>query len=113
MSKKEITSKYLKALYKNNIVRVPDGSCQRLFNLMEPEFYHAGIYGWDYDVYSIGGYAIITGYRAFKCRMIDYDVCKAYDTEAAQILHDSITTEEAKGKLDKLIWKFMEEVVKQ
>lgn len=113
MAKKEITSKCLKTLYKNNIVRVPDGSCQRLFKLTEPEFYHAGIYGWDYDVYTVGGYAIITGYRTFKCRMIDYDVCKAYDTEAAQILHDSITAEEAKRKLDKLIQKFIEEVVKR
>lgn len=36
---------------------------QYLFRGMSPVAYNAGVYGWNFDLYDVGGVAICTGYR--------------------------------------------------
>lgn len=39
---------------------------QKVFRLLEPNAYTCGTYGWNADIYEVGGnFAIVTGYRPF------------------------------------------------
>lgn len=75
--KMEITSKKLKENY--NVYRVSDPGQYGQILGKQPMFYNAGVYGWNYDVYIIDDFrpiAIITGYRTFNCKVLDYEKMK-------------------------------------
>lgn len=75
--KMEITSKKLKRMYR--VYRVNSSEIQYSFLGKPPKFYNSGVYGWNYDVYIIDDFkdiAIITGYRAFNCEMLDSEKIK-------------------------------------
>lgn len=64
--KQHITRKLLKQYYPNRVFYV-HGDVEQYFlnlkHLIEIPYYNAGMYGWNYDVYVIGGYAFVMGYR--------------------------------------------------
>lgn len=75
--KTEITSKKLKRMYR--VYRADSSRVQGSFLGKYPTFYNSGIYGWNYDVYipdEFRDIAIITGYRAFNCEMLDSEKIK-------------------------------------
>lgn len=81
-----------------NVIKVGYGDLQDALKWREPDFYTAGVYGWNSDVYEIDyGTVIVTGYRPFgnielprevintlnKCAVsithyLDYDMAKIY-----------------------------------
>ena len=85
---------------------------QSLLKHVEPIAYTAGVYGWNADIYTIDGVAIVTGYRPFGNIRADYDICEKYESEANHIIKSVYNYEECKTALDDLISKFIEEVAK-
>lgn len=85
---------------------------QSLLKHVEPIAYTAGVYGWNADIYTIDGVAIVTGYRPFGNIRADYDICCKYESEANQIMQSVNDYKECKAELDNLISEFIEEVTK-
>lgn len=77
-TKYRTTAKAIRDAMRAGTPTVALGYCelQCLLGCADPEAYTAGIYGWNFDVYRIGGLTICTGYRG----MIGADV----DTTAAE-----------------------------
>ena len=93
--KTRITKKAIMNAYRN-VIKVGYGGMQDALKWREPNFYTAGVYGWNADVYVIDyDTVIVTGYRPFgnmelsreviytlnKCaesitRYFDYDMAK-------------------------------------
>jgi hypothetical protein len=51
---------------KNNMVTLGYGQCQMILGLFGEDYkvgYNSGVYGWNYDLYSIHGVDVVTGYR--------------------------------------------------
>lgn len=76
-TKYRTTAKAIRDAMRAGVPTVALGYCelQRLLSCADPEAYTAGVYGWNFDVYRLGGLTICTGYRG----MIGADV----DTTAA------------------------------
>ena len=86
---------------------IPVGYCelQSLLKYKRPNAYTCGVYGWNYDVYDIGGRAIVTGYRGMpskNVKNVSYTIAKKYEqlSEGADA-----------GTCDKLIADFINEVI--
>ena len=95
--KTRITKKAIMSAYRN-VIKVGYCHMQDALKWREPNFYTAGVYGWNADVYVIDyETVIVTGYRPFgnmelprnvidtlnKCaesltHYLDYDTAKAY-----------------------------------
>lgn len=95
--KTKITKKAIMGAYRN-IIKVGYCDMQDALKWREPNFYTAGVYGWNSDVYVINyDTVIVTGYRPFgnvelprevidtlnKCaksitRYLNYDLAKIY-----------------------------------
>ena len=57
--------------------------CDEIANIaalcgMSPEYYNAGGYGWNWDLYDVDGLAVVGGYRSFPkySRRIEYSDAK-------------------------------------
>lgn len=51
---------------KNNMVTLSYCQCQKVLNLFGEDFkigYNSGVYGWNFDLYRIHEWSIVTGYR--------------------------------------------------
>ena len=87
MEKTKTTAKAIKESYRKCYSA---GYCdlQFLLSRIEPLYYHAGVYGWDYDVYIIDDVAIFTGYRypSSGIKHIPYEVAEKYDKYAKKII---------------------------
>ena len=97
----------------NNVICIGYCDAQYLLQGKNPIAYNAGVYGWNYDLYTIGGVAIVTGYRPWGTIHPGYNTIKKYDDEARKILHDP-TIKEYQSRLDKinqLLNQFIEEVI--
>ena len=77
-TKYRTTAKAIRDAMRAGTPTVAMGYCelQRLLGCADPEAYTAGVYGWNFDVYRLGGLTICTGYRG----MIGADV----DTTVAE-----------------------------
>lgn len=106
--KAKITLKQLKEMFSK---RIPIGYCdaQYLLKFSEPIAYTSGIYGWNNDVYTTNGVAIVTGYRNL-CGNIEHDRTrvKDYDQKAREIYcDDSIPLDDKKIKIMRLLDAFV------
>ena len=102
--KYKTTSKAIKEGYYHII---PVGYCelQSLLKYKRPNAYTCGVYGWNYDVYDIGGRAICTGYRGMPSANVkkdSYAIAKKYE----DLSHDANAE-----TCDKLIADFINEVI--
>lgn len=63
--KQRVTAKRIREAERAGVPTVRMGYCvgQSLLRDIEPDYYTAGIYGWNFDVYQIAGLTICTGYR--------------------------------------------------
>lgn len=100
---KEIKNSFLD----RNVISIPYCDLCELLCWEDPAAYTCGVYGWNADVYFIGGYALVTGYRPFG-KSVSNDIIKEYNKRAYKILHDrrglrSITI---KNKLHNLLIEF-------
>lgn len=72
--KTKVTRPQLKKFFGNNVLYCGYCAAQSIFNQLgiEPRFYNCGFYGWNFDVYLVDKFAIVTGYRnLFGCGL-DY-----------------------------------------
>ena len=112
MSKAKVTRKWVK----DNFYCCSVGYCdlQNLLHYQSADYYTCGVYGWNMDVYTFGGYAITTGYR----NMIDnvskdyHSLIREYDDKARELLksqwekpHDVLKTE-----VNNLLKEFLQKV---
>jgi len=87
---------------------------QYLLKWESPIAYTTRPEGWGADVYDFGNVAIATGYAPFGNKPANYDTAKKYDELAKKILWDeSLSPEEIKESLNKLIREFISETINQ
>lgn len=98
---------------KNNfglVYKVGYCELQNLFNYTNAESYTCGVYGWNADIYSYGGTAIVTGYRPFG-KPLPREIYKPFEQKAEKIIYgDSVAWDKKKEELDKLVIEFFRAV---
>ena len=84
---------------------------QNLFYYTDRIGYHAGVYGWNFDAYEIGGNKIImTGYRSMFGRKPKVNI-RPYEDRAREIMNDwGLSTDAKCHLLDKLIADLAEKI---
>lgn len=112
MAKANVTRKWVR----DNYYCCSVGYCdlQNLLHYQSASYYTCGVYGWNFDVYTFGDYAITTGYRG----MIDnvpkdyHSLIREYDDKARELLkaqwdrpHDELKTE-----VNNLLKEFLQKV---
>lgn len=77
---------------------------QYIMRYTEPDYYNAGVYGWNCDIYTdyTRDIAITTGYRNMTGRMIPSELIEKYSEIAKEILKNTFAKpyEEIKKELD-------------
>lgn len=61
---------------------------QSLLRNHEPIAYTCGVYGWNFDVYSVYGLTITTGYRNTCGKRIPWETLRSYEKEASAVSND-------------------------
>ena len=112
--KVKVTKKEIKENYKN-VISVGYCELQYLLRGKNPNFYTSGVYDWGADIYQINyNTCIVTGYRSFGNIKIERDTIQKYEEKARKICRDySLNWEQETKKLDKLLDKFIKEVIKE
>ena len=112
MEKIKTTAKAIKETYKK-CYSAYYGSLQFLLSRIEPLYYHAGVYGWDYDVYIIDDdVAIFMGGRcpSSGIKRIPYEVAEKYDKYAKKIIDANYDYTDSANQSYK--YKFVSDVLK-
>lgn len=112
--KVKVTKKEIRENYKN-VISVGYCQLQYLLRGKNPNFYTSGIYGWNSDIYEINyNTCLVTGYSPFGNIEIERNTIQKYEEKARKICCDySLDWEQQTKKLDKLLDKFINEVVKE
>lgn len=80
---------------------------QYLLRYQEPFGYNSGMYGWNYDAYSMGGMTICTGYRNMPGKRLEH--CRTYDGMAKGAINNpDLTYEQKREKVNALLNEFIE-----
>lgn len=96
--------------YHNKVISI--GYCAAYYLLIGEEAigYNHGIYGWNYDLYSIGNVAISTGYRPIG-ESVNYEILDRYEAEAKSIYEDRTRSYEDRiADIKQLLSDFIHEV---
>lgn len=111
--KVKVTQREIKNGFKN-IIDVGYGELQHLLSHKAPDYYTSGVYGWNADIYKINNNTVIvTGYRPFG-NIGNWNLAREYEEKAYKIDHDwNITYESRTKKLDNLLKKYIEEILKE
>lgn len=81
--KQQISKNQLKSM-SDHIYFVRDGIARNLLTNHEPFAYNAGVYGWNFDAYSLYGVVVVIGYRNLLGEPLPYAAVKTADS----IMHD-------------------------
>ena len=79
---------------------------QDVFKYLDANAYTCGVYGWNADIYEVGGnFAIVTGYRPFgKCRLvIREDALEEIKALVQEYTTSAMGSEELKGRIKDII----------
>ena len=104
---------------KNNYDKIfAVGYCE-LCNLLQfekPIAYTCGVYGWNADIYTFGGVALVTGYRPFG-KSVSFELVQEYDNQAREIINgksgaERLPFEERRALVQKLLAVFIQELQK-
>ena len=112
MTKTKITRKWINANY--NCISVGYCGLDYLLRYQKARFYTCGVYGWNCDVYTFGGYAITTGYRGMidNCKHEELSITE-YNKKAEKIIEDNFMNyEEARKQVNKLLAEFLRKTFK-
>ena len=105
--KTQITKKAIMSAFKN-VIRVGYCDMQSALTWREPNFYTAGVYGWNADVYVIDAdTVIVTGYRPFGNVKLSRNVIDTLNKCAESITHD-LDYDTAKARLNKNLYELAE-----
>lgn len=83
---------------------------QNIFFGVEPNYYNAGLYGWNCDIYETEKAYITTGYRNMRGDRIPYDLIERYDKAAREIIKDMWTDKNYRNRLEELRRDFLGEL---
>lgn len=112
MAKAKVTRRWIR----ENFTCMSIGYCdlQYLLWYQNPAYYTCGVYGWNFDCYIFGDYAITTGYR----NMIDdikkdyYSLVREYNDKARKIIENWDYKEENKRQdVNNLLKEFLSRVL--
>lgn len=110
MAKANVTRKWIK----ENFICISVGYCElpHLLWYQNASYYTCGVYGWNFDAYTFGNYAITTGYR----NMIN-DISKnynsliyEYDSKARQIINNQEYKGNKRDDVNYLLKEFLTKV---
>lgn len=82
MTVKRITRK---DITEDRRIIIPYCELQRALSFYDRIGYNAGAYGWNYDYYSIGGAAVLTGYRT-PGKAASREACEHIENTAAALI---------------------------
>ena len=96
------------------VIRVGYCDLQYLLRFKDSQFYTAGMYGWNADVYQVSSnVVIVTGYRPFGNVKVEFGILRGFEDRAKAILKDySLKYEEQAEALDELLSEFLQVVLK-
>ena len=100
VSRKELTRYY-------NCIGVGYCALQSLLNYFSPQYYNSGVYGWNFDAYTFGDVAIITGYRNVP-NFADYQIVQKYEKMAENLQKQNY--EIRRSEAERLLNEFIREV---
>ena len=107
---RERTRKYIAYMY----TCYGTGYCdlQYLLKYQDRDFYTSGIYGWNFDVYTFGDYAITTGYRGMIHHVKrNFELDKDYDEKARKIYYcRGMSWEKQKEKINALLTEYLQKI---
>ena len=88
------------------------GDLQYLLRFQDADFYTCGVYGWNFDVYTFGKYAITTGYRGMVHHVeTQWEIEKEYEEKARQIIYNrELDFDEQKKQVNLLLKDFLKKV---
>ena len=116
--KPRVTQKSVKESYAN-VISVGYCNLYYLLRRENPRAYTAGIYGWNADIYELGGTAIVTGYRPFG-DPVPRELVEKYEKKAKVISEKyrqkkfyTGLFEEEKEKIHALARDFVREAIKE
>lgn len=83
---------------------------QYLLRNHAPIAYTCGTYGWNFDVYSVNGVIICTGYRGMVGKTPNWERLNTYEREAREIQNDNTLDWEDKSKeIESLLLEWLDE----
>lgn len=107
---REITRKWVA----DNYTCYGTGYCdlQYLLKYQSRDYYTTGVYGWNFDVYTFGDYAITTGYRGMIHHIKrDFELDRKYDDMAREIIYNNnLSWDEQKDKVNKLLEEYLHKI---
>lgn len=72
-----------------------------------PVAYTCGVYGWNFDVYTVNGVTICTGYRGMVGATPDWEILEKYEHAAREVVESSLPYEERQAKVEALLEEFL------
>ena len=110
MAKAKVTRKWIKDNF--TCISVGYYYSHNLLHYQNADYYTCGIYGWNFDCYTFGNYAITTGFRGMIDNIAkDYDaLIDEYDSKAREIVEDLNYKGDKKQDVNKLLKEFLSKV---
>ena len=106
--KERVTKKWTRNSFRNIITA---GYCDMaaLLARREPDYYTAGAYGWNEDIYIIDNNTVIcTGYRPISGKRIPFEEVWEAEKQARKVTNDrSMGYAEQKEALDKMVFELI------
>ena len=81
---KQTTEKEIKKRFSNKIINGGYGELQYLLQTRNPDYYTAGKYGFNADIYCINGIVITSGPRSFG-KKINYEIIQKFEEQAKKL----------------------------
>lgn len=72
-----------------------------------PTAYTCGVYGWNFDVYTVHGVTICTGYRGMVGATPDWALLDKYEHAAREVVESRLPYEERQAKVEALLEEFL------
>lgn len=95
----------------DNVLSLGNDVNNSLFSGVCPDYYACGVYGWNYDCYSVNRNAVIMGYRTHG-NVVSAKLRTKYDKKAIKINDSRFLKYETKQKkLAALREKFVQEAI--
>lgn len=89
------------------LYRVGYCDLQCLLSFEHPVAYTSGVYGWNFDLYNVGGVGITTGYRNMAGKNIPVELIEKYEGAARAIMNDySLNYDDRKAAVTSLLDEF-------
>lgn len=112
MAKVKTTRKWIADNY--NCCAIGYCDIQTLLDFQTPDYYTCGVYGWNFDCYTFGNYAVTTGYRGTidNCKNnYSYSMAEKYEKQAREIRKNwDLSYEQQREKINSLLADFLKEV---